>query len=505
MTSVSEMFFAANFICSTLQSTLHLFRMLHKFVTLEDPGVATVWLLATIGCKSSHRKLRQDVIKTAIPETCARIGTSQLPLRMSSNLMYGVTLLYKQKVDYCYSEATATRTRLYRDFALQARATETLVPSATPYKRDHQAFLEEDPFFDVAHGLMQPFDETCSALPSRASGGNDALQEDLYADASTVQFEFDEDGMMVDVGSHSTHNVVDSDLDFLDVNNSINQSVQRDYKAELEETTNKLLGTFQISTASDTGGQADPSHTAAIPRKRVLVDKDVQIGVSQDKVHERLTIRPMANHTQFVQDELASEMSLLRTCYAYLLGVPVSSPARYYRISDDSEVEVSRNARTNELSTMLNGQVEVSRRVTSANNDLAFDDLPRSRYDDVGEDTFDLSFPDVTITSHNDDSAIEDESGTNASQSVNGQGGQTIAKFYQFVQARAQSVGSAVFATAVSSGIASRRMLSFAELVPPEEISRKVAAASFASLLVLATNSKVELTNNSIYIYTDSE
>jgi hypothetical protein len=481
--------------------------MLLKFVILEDPGVATVWLLATIGCKSGHRKIKQDVIKTAIPETCARIGTSQLPLRMSSNLMYGVTLLYKQKVEYCYSEATATRTRLYRDFAFQSTATGVLVPSTTPYKRDHQVFLEEDPLFDVAHGLIQPFDDTCRARQSRASEGSGELQEDSYADASTVQFEFDQDGMMVDIGSHPAHNVVDSDLDYLDINNSINQSVQRDYKAELEATTNQLLGDFKISAVSDTGAQADHSPTATIPRKRVLVDKDVKDGVSRDMPHRRLIIRPRASHTDFIRDELAREMCLLRTCYAYLLGVPVSSPARYYHFFDDSEIEVSRNARTNEFSATLKGQIEISRRAASANSDSAFDNLHPSRYDEVGEDTLDISFPDVTITSHNDDSAAEDESGTNASQSGNGQSGQTVAKFYQFVQARAQSVGSAVSATAVSSGIASRRMLSFAELVPREEISRKVAAASFASLLVLATNSKVELkqTTNSIDIYTECE
>lgn len=65
-----------------------------------DTGLSTAWLLATLGSKTTYRRLvRKDILSISIPQTCDIIGNPQstIPLRLSSNLLYGVSLMYKQK------------------------------------------------------------------------------------------------------------------------------------------------------------------------------------------------------------------------------------------------------------------------------------------------------------------------------------------------------------------------------------------------------------------------
>lgn len=79
-------------------------------------NVATAWLLSTLGSRNSCKKvLKKDILTTSIIETCKVMTNSQIPLRFSSNLMYGVTLLYRQKVDYFYSDVSLVLSRLQRD------------------------------------------------------------------------------------------------------------------------------------------------------------------------------------------------------------------------------------------------------------------------------------------------------------------------------------------------------------------------------------------------------
>lgn len=125
----------------------------------KDIGLSTAWLLATLGSKTSYRKVvRKDIIQISIPDTCNTIQDpgAEIPLRISSNLLYGVSLMYKQKVDYFLSDVSLIRTRLQKELFLNSLiGRKYLLKSETDGKGQigptnlgqGQVLLREDPFF----------------------------------------------------------------------------------------------------------------------------------------------------------------------------------------------------------------------------------------------------------------------------------------------------------------------------------------------------------------------
>lgn len=65
-------------------------------------------LAATIGAKSSLRKLqKRDILSVDVPLACTFLssGDEPLALRLSSNLMYGVTRVFSQQCQFFYGNA----------------------------------------------------------------------------------------------------------------------------------------------------------------------------------------------------------------------------------------------------------------------------------------------------------------------------------------------------------------------------------------------------------------
>ncbi|GAV49966.1 hypothetical protein ZYGR_0S00990 [Zygosaccharomyces rouxii] len=95
-------------------------------------GVATVWLLSTLGnstTRGSNARAvssstisntssvkKKDIINVSIPDTCMIIQSNemQLPLRYVSNLLYGVTICYNRKTEYVLSDLTSLLTQLQK-------------------------------------------------------------------------------------------------------------------------------------------------------------------------------------------------------------------------------------------------------------------------------------------------------------------------------------------------------------------------------------------------------
>ncbi|ODQ81972.1 hypothetical protein BABINDRAFT_174562 [Babjeviella inositovora NRRL Y-12698] len=121
----------------------------------EKSGVGTIWILATLGNNSFQSKVvKKDVLSASIPDACEIITNPSysMALRLSSNLLYGVTLLYKQKVDYVYLDVSIARLKLQRDLFRGAKA-----QSALP---DHKGIrartlpLDNDPLFNISLDLL---------------------------------------------------------------------------------------------------------------------------------------------------------------------------------------------------------------------------------------------------------------------------------------------------------------------------------------------------------------
>lgn len=85
----------------------------------ENHGLSTAWLLATLGSKRISRKIvKKDINYISITKTCQVISKpdSELSLRMTSSLLYGVSLLFKQQVDFLWNDVNMVNNRLVKDF-----------------------------------------------------------------------------------------------------------------------------------------------------------------------------------------------------------------------------------------------------------------------------------------------------------------------------------------------------------------------------------------------------
>lgn len=71
--------------------------MVHLTELLADPtsGVGVAWVTATMGLKSvAHKLNRHEINKLSISGLCLVLLRDQIPLRLSSTLLYGILLLY---------------------------------------------------------------------------------------------------------------------------------------------------------------------------------------------------------------------------------------------------------------------------------------------------------------------------------------------------------------------------------------------------------------------------
>lgn len=82
----------------------------------DKSGIGIVWLLATIGNKSTYKRIpKRDIQHIQISKVCETISSTSanvnpsLTLRLSSNLLYGVSIAYKQKTQYFYVAANNTK------------------------------------------------------------------------------------------------------------------------------------------------------------------------------------------------------------------------------------------------------------------------------------------------------------------------------------------------------------------------------------------------------------
>ncbi|KAF7908199.1 uncharacterized protein EAF01_003954 [Botrytis porri] len=79
----------------------------HEILTSRKHGIATVWLVATLGSKSSTKKItRKAILDVDVKKACNTIIEPDAPmaLRLQSNLLYGVSRVYGQQVGYVLSD-----------------------------------------------------------------------------------------------------------------------------------------------------------------------------------------------------------------------------------------------------------------------------------------------------------------------------------------------------------------------------------------------------------------
>lgn len=119
----------------------------HEVLTSRKYGVATVWLVATLGSKSALKKInRKAILDVDVPRACQTIQAPEAPmaLRLQSNLLYGVSRVYLQQCGYILSDAQ----NAYNSMRTVLKVTKNadLDPDAGR-ARPEQLVLEDDPSF----------------------------------------------------------------------------------------------------------------------------------------------------------------------------------------------------------------------------------------------------------------------------------------------------------------------------------------------------------------------
>ncbi|PYI26015.1 hypothetical protein BP00DRAFT_382819 [Aspergillus indologenus CBS 114.80] len=87
----------------------------HEILTSPEYGVATIWLVATLGSKSVTRRLnRKTILDVDVPKACGAIMEPGAPmaLRLQGNLLYGVSRVYSHQCGYTLTDVQAMHDKM---------------------------------------------------------------------------------------------------------------------------------------------------------------------------------------------------------------------------------------------------------------------------------------------------------------------------------------------------------------------------------------------------------
>ncbi|KAF9270204.1 hypothetical protein L218DRAFT_952383 [Marasmius fiardii PR-910] len=188
-----------------------------ELLARRDSGFGLLWLAATLGSKSTFKKLPKRCVLTAdISQLCNLIAQPEEPLalRLSSNLMIGVARVYRVKQDIFYTDVTNCVTSLKKvvqdlqTTAAKERVLQMAQPTVRPsalnlsagprsvFIADFDAMVDNwdrhlnisDPDAVDEHQGDQEFDSRSQQLKQKVVGHRDSQQaEDVRAEACTLK------------------------------------------------------------------------------------------------------------------------------------------------------------------------------------------------------------------------------------------------------------------------------------------------------------------------------
>lgn len=130
----------------------------HEVLTSRKYGVATVWLVATLGQKSALKKVsRKAILDVDVAKACETIVAPDAPLalRLQSNLLFGLTRVYAQQCGYVLTDAETARNNMRQVVRLMKQA--DLEKEGGNKAKPEQLILQDDPNYLPDLDLM-PFD-----------------------------------------------------------------------------------------------------------------------------------------------------------------------------------------------------------------------------------------------------------------------------------------------------------------------------------------------------------
>ncbi|AAS52392.2 AEL292Wp [Eremothecium gossypii ATCC 10895] len=183
---------------------------------LSNFGTGSVTLASSGGTGGSMKCKRRDILNVSIPETCKVISENgaELPLRFSSNLLYGVTVCYSKKTDFILSDVVQMKGQLQRKlFGLESALRQGRIPEGAKDTVSAQEFLADDPLFDVAQwGNVRLELDGPDGTRSLEIRQQDFLQELNNQDGSFVEAQAGRRGRLGSVDEELAS--IDMDLNF---------------------------------------------------------------------------------------------------------------------------------------------------------------------------------------------------------------------------------------------------------------------------------------------------
>ncbi|ODM21076.1 hypothetical protein SI65_04129 [Aspergillus cristatus] len=119
----------------------------YDILTSPEHGVATIWLVATLGSRSIAKRLnKKAILDVDVPRACNVITNPEAPmaLRLQGSLLYGVSRVYSQQCGYTLTDVQAMHDRMRA--MLKVLPGGGLDPAAGKARPD-QLVLPDDPSF----------------------------------------------------------------------------------------------------------------------------------------------------------------------------------------------------------------------------------------------------------------------------------------------------------------------------------------------------------------------
>ncbi|KAL6854247.1 Rec8 like domain-containing protein [Trichoderma novae-zelandiae] len=147
----------------------------HEILNNTQYGVATIWLVATVGKGNQKRLTKKAIQEVNVPKACEKIldPGAPLALRLQGNLLYGVSRVFAHQCAYVLTDAEKTQSDMVTFFRIIQ--TSEIDPRAGKTKRQN-IMLEDDPGFDPLTALpnfdLLRWDRDLAMYPSQGSASN---------------------------------------------------------------------------------------------------------------------------------------------------------------------------------------------------------------------------------------------------------------------------------------------------------------------------------------------
>lgn len=505
---------------------------------LQNPnsGVGTAWFMATLGSKSNYRRVyRKDVANVSIPATCQIVASaedSKMSLRLSSNLLYGISLIYKQKVGYMFDDVSTMYARLSRQISFDTFEPPTVFAKQLIVRK--QLFLADDRGFDIEndfnldwnddevsqrileireHDNFLNFVTDSVPLTQRAEERDRLFGE--YMDKTMISFHFDAaDEEEVDFEFDNNGEIVGKNIDnepnpFLDIN----------FDEEIRAVTTV------VDDFSKTDNTNDPHYSTNDPHYSTVLNQSRAVAVAAKK-KRRFKVSPdgklVLSASQLL--EFNHKNRVANCCSQVEAEMHISKKPRFASLSETVTFMSSKNPPFLNLCLRTAFGIANTSSIHRSNFPLA------SRHIGVSEDMLDSYLKDIeqgrniqpsTLRKSleredfywNDDyddpfvsfgdleNIVEDPevdfalSQSSVSDSPNAR--RAIEKFHKFIKARSTRFGIPYTADAPRETSEQLRMITFEALIPSKQtpteqpVERKLAATSFASILELVSRSLI--------------